>query len=96
MAPRNKNAFPTTQLLIPPYHKLHIADPRLGLHMRDVGTRGEVVDVEGTAHVVDGEEGEDGALNIGHGDGDDGELLLALDGDPLGGRVGPQPHTRSF
>ncbi len=37
MAPRNKNAFPTTQLLIPPYHKFHIADSRFGLHVREVG-----------------------------------------------------------
>ena len=57
MAPRNKNAFPTTQLLIPPYHKLHIADSRLGLHVREVGAGGEVVDVEGATHVIDGEEG---------------------------------------
>ena len=42
MAPRNKNAFPTTQLLIPPHHKFHIVDSRLGLHMRDVGAGGEV------------------------------------------------------
>ena len=62
--------------------------------MRDVGAGGEVVDVEGAAHVVDGEEGEDSALHVGHGDGDDGDLLPALDGDPLGGGVGPQPHLR--
>ena len=62
--------------------------------MRDVGAGGEVVDLEGAAHVVDGEEGENGALHVGHRNGDDGEILLALDGDPLGGGVGPQPHLR--
>jgi len=62
--------------------------------MRDVGTRGEVADVEGATHVVDGEEGEDSALHVGHGDGDDGELLLALDGDFVCGGIGPKPHLR--
>lgn len=50
-------AILNSSFLIPPHHKLHIVDSRLGLHMRDVGAGGEVVDVEGAAHVVDGEEG---------------------------------------
>ena len=50
-------AILNSSFLIPPHHKLHIVDSRLGLHMRDVGAGGEVVDVEGTAHIVDGEEG---------------------------------------
>ena len=31
-------------------NKLHIADPLLGLHVREVGAGGEVADVEETAH----------------------------------------------
>ena len=62
--------------------------------MGDIHAGGEVVDVEGVAHVVHGENGEELALHVGDGDGLHGELLLALDGDFVRGGIGPQPHFR--
>jgi hypothetical protein len=35
-------AILNSSFLIPHHYKLHIADPRLGLHMREVGVGGEV------------------------------------------------------
>ncbi len=52
------------------------------------------MDIEGAAHVVHGEDDEELTLHVGDGNGLDGELLLALDGDFVGGGVGPQPHLR--
>ena len=59
----------TYQFLIPPHHKLPVRHPRFRFHVRDVGAWGEVVDVEGAAHVVHGEDGEELALHVGDGDG---------------------------
>ena len=63
----------------PPHHKLPVHHPRFRLHVYDVRAGGELVDVEGAAHIVHGEDGEELTLHVSDGDGLHGELLLALE-----------------
>ena len=49
--------------MLSPHHKLPLGTARSGVDMGDIHAGGEVVDVEGVAHVVHGENGEELALH---------------------------------
>ena len=75
------------------HHKLPFGVARAGVDVRDVGTGGEVADVDLGADIADGLDKEQLTGEVGDGHCVDGQVFRTFDGNMVGGGVRVESDT---